>query len=152
MTIDRRGFLKSGATSALFASMAGGFGARAAGAELHGSGPPPGSSIGFSREEYEARWARVQAAMAAAGYENLVVWQRSAGTYDKVGDVYWLTNFQIYGTGQDPATEATGAPWTFCRRADAERAGAGAAHRLGRGKYRPAKHRGRQDRDARAAT
>ena len=51
--------------------------------------------------------------MAAAGYENLVVWQRSAGTYDKVGDVYWLTNFQTYGTGQDPGTEATGAPWTF---------------------------------------
>jgi Xaa-Pro dipeptidase len=112
MTIDRRGFLKSGATSALFASMAG-FGALAAGAELHGSGPPPGSPIGFTRAEYEARWARVQAAMAAAGYENLVVWQRSAGTYDKVGDVYWLTNFQTYGTGQDPGTDATGAPWTF---------------------------------------
>ena len=113
MTIDRRGFLKSTATSTLFATMAGGFAATAAGAELRGSGPPPGSSVGFSREEYEARWARVQAAMAAAGYENLVVWQRSAGTYDKVGDVYWLTNFQTYWTGQDPPTDATGAPWTF---------------------------------------
>lgn len=111
--IGRRSFLKSTATSALFASVAGSIGASAAGAELHGAGPPLGSSIGFSQEEYEARWARVQAAMAAAGYENLVVWQRSAGTYDKVGDIYWLTNFQTYGTGQDPPTDSTGAPWTF---------------------------------------
>ncbi len=111
-TVDRRIFLKSSASSALFASMAG-FGGRAMGAELHGPRPPNGFENAFAREEYEARWARVQAAMAAAGYENLVVWQRSAGTYDKVGDIYWLTNFQIYGTGQDPATDASGAPWTF---------------------------------------
>lgn len=110
---NRREFLKSTATSALFASVAGTMGAQAAGAELVGSGPPPGASPGFTREEYQARWARVQAAMAAAGFENLVVWQRSAGTYDKVGDVFWLTNFQTYGTGQDPPTEETGAPWTF---------------------------------------
>lgn len=108
---NRRNFLKSTASSALFAGMAGTFRSQAAGAELQGAGPR--SDIGFSRDEYEARWARVQAAMAAAGFENLLVWQRTAGTYDKVGDVYWLTNFQIYGTGQDPATEATGAPWTF---------------------------------------
>lgn len=110
---NRRDFLKSTATSALFATVAGPFGAQAAGAGLVGSGPPPSSAPGFTRDEYEARWARVQAAMAAAGFENLVVWQRSASTYDKVGDVYWLTNFQIYGTGQDPPTEETGAPWTF---------------------------------------
>jgi Xaa-Pro dipeptidase len=110
---NRREFLKSTASSALFASVGGTMGAQAAGAELVGKGPPPGSTLGFTREEYEARWSSVQAAMAAAGFENLVVWQRSAGTYDKVGDGYWLTNFQIYGTGQDPATEETGAPWTF---------------------------------------
>jgi Xaa-Pro dipeptidase len=110
---NRREFLKSTATSALFASVGGTMGAQAAGAELVGTGPPPGSTLAFTREEYEARWSSVQAAMAAAGFENLVVWQRSAGTYDKVGDGYWLTNFQIYGTGQDPATEETGAPWTF---------------------------------------
>lgn len=109
--VDRRSFLKSSAGSALFASMAG-FGG-SAGAELRGPRQPRGFENAFARDEYEARWARVQAAMAAAGYENLVVWQRSAGTYDKVGDVYWLTNFQTYGTGQDPPTDATGAPWTF---------------------------------------
>jgi len=51
--------------------------------------------------------------MKARGYETLLVWQRSAGTYDRVGDVYWLTNFKTYGTGQDPASEEFGAPYTF---------------------------------------
>ena len=67
----------------------------------------------FSRDEYLARWAKVQAAMASKGYENLLVWQRSAGTYDKLGDVYWLTNYYTFGTGQDPASEEFGAPYTF---------------------------------------
>jgi Xaa-Pro dipeptidase len=67
----------------------------------------------FTRSEYLARWERVQAAMVAAGHENLIVWQRSAGTYDRVGDVYWLTNFYTNGTGQDPPSEEYGAPWTF---------------------------------------
>jgi Xaa-Pro aminopeptidase len=67
----------------------------------------------FTRSEYVARWERVQAAMGAAGFENVVVWQRSAGTYDRVGDVYWLTNFYTNGTGQDPASPEYGAPFTF---------------------------------------
>jgi len=111
-SLDRRSFLKTSASSTLFASMVG-FGGDASCAELRGAHAPRGFENAFGRDEYEARWSRVQAAMAAAGYENLVVWQRSAGTYDKVGDVYWMTNFQTYGTGQDPPTDATGAPWTF---------------------------------------
>ena len=68
----------------------------------------------FARQEYHERWERVQAAMAAAGYENLLVWQRSAGTYDKVGDVHWLTNFQTFGTGQGPPTRPEfGEPFCF---------------------------------------
>jgi Xaa-Pro aminopeptidase len=67
----------------------------------------------FTRNEYVARWERVQAAMAAAGHETVIVWQRSAGTYDRVGDVYWLTHFYTNGTGQDPPSEEYGAPWTF---------------------------------------
>ncbi len=110
--MNRRSFLKSSASSALFASMAG-FGAHAGGAELHGPRQPRGFENAFAKDEYEARWTRVQAAMAAAGYENLVVWQRSAGTYDKVGDVYWLTNFQTYGTGQDPAPTQRARPGRF---------------------------------------
>jgi Xaa-Pro aminopeptidase len=67
----------------------------------------------FTKDEYLARWARVQAAMAAAGYETLLVWQRSASAYDKVGDVYWLTNFYTQGSGQDPYSPELDEPWTF---------------------------------------
>src|SRR5580698_661276 len=68
----------------------------------------------FTRKEYYDRWQRVQGAMAHAGYENMLVWQRSAGTYDKIGDVLWLTNFHTYGTGQEaPTMPEFGAPYTF---------------------------------------
>jgi Xaa-Pro dipeptidase len=67
----------------------------------------------FTRNEYHERWQRVQAAMAAAGHENLLVWQRSAGTYDKIGHVFWLTNFHTYGTGQEPGNAEFGDPFTF---------------------------------------
>ena len=107
--IDRRSFLGSSASSALLATLPAG----AAGVQLPGPGRAAGTEIFFSREEYAERWQRVQAAMAAAGHENLLVWQRSASTYDKVGDVYWLTNFQTYGTGQDPPSETIGEPYTF---------------------------------------
>jgi Xaa-Pro dipeptidase len=68
----------------------------------------------FTKMEYYDRWRRVQAAMAHAGYENMLVWQRSAGTLDKLGDVLWLTNFHTYGTGQEaPTLPEFGAPYTF---------------------------------------
>ena len=67
----------------------------------------------FARSEYEARWGRVQRAMAGKGYENLLIWQRAAGAFDRLGDVYWLTNFVMNGSGQDPASEEIGAPYTF---------------------------------------
>jgi Xaa-Pro dipeptidase len=68
----------------------------------------------FTRQEYIERWERVSAAMASHGYDTLLVWQRAAGTYDRIGDVYWLTNFTMTGTGQDQASEEFGAPYTFC--------------------------------------
>jgi Xaa-Pro dipeptidase len=68
----------------------------------------------FPRSEYEDRWQRVAQAMAEKGYDNLLIWQRGAGTFDRVGDVYWLTNFVMNGTGQDPPSEEIGAPYTFC--------------------------------------
>jgi Xaa-Pro aminopeptidase len=67
----------------------------------------------FNRNEYVDRWQRVQVAMADAGYENVVFWQRSAGTYDKIGDVLWLTNFHTFGTGQEPGNAEYGDPFTF---------------------------------------
>ena len=67
----------------------------------------------FAPEEYAARWARVEAAMATRGIDNVLIWQRGAGTFDRVGDVFWLTNFVMNGSGQDPASEEFGAPYTF---------------------------------------
>lgn len=75
------------------------------------SGARPGCY--FAPEEYRARWAKVEQAMTARGYEHLLVWQRGAGTFDRVGDVFWLTNFVMNGSGQDPASEEYGAPYTF---------------------------------------
>jgi len=103
--IGRRAFLKS---SALLASV----GPFADGA-VPKSARSAGFEIGFTRDEYVTRWTRVQAAMAAAGYDNLLVWQRSASAYDRIGDVYWLTNFYTNGTGQDPYSEELDEPWTF---------------------------------------
>src|SRR4030088_1581337 len=70
-------------------------------------------SMFFSAEEYRARWDKVAQTMASRGYENLLVWQRGAGAFDRVGDVFWLTHFVMNGTGQDPANEELGAPYTF---------------------------------------
>ena len=103
--IDRRAFLKS---SALLASV-GSFAEAAASSPNRARGP----EIFFTGDEYVTRWSQVQAAMAAAGYENVLVWQRSASAYDRLGDVYWLTNFYTNGTGQDPYTEELDEPWTF---------------------------------------
>lgn len=111
--LDRRSFLKSSTSSALLASMGAAPMGGALAAQLAGPSRQPGSDFTFTRTEYEERWTRVQATMTAAGYENVLVWQRSASTYDKVGDVYWLTNFQTYGTGQDPMSEEIGEPYTF---------------------------------------
>jgi Xaa-Pro dipeptidase len=108
--MDRRSFLQTSASSALIATIAAGPNRGFAGASTSAT---PGPEIFFTKEEYQARWGRVQAAMAAAGYENLIVWQRSASGYDRVGDVYWLTNFYTNGTGQDPLSEELDEPWTF---------------------------------------
>jgi Xaa-Pro aminopeptidase len=69
--------------------------------------------MSFQPDEYRGRWARVWNSMQAKGYEWLLVWQRGAGAYDRVGDVFWLTRFVMNGSGQDPASEEYGAPYTF---------------------------------------
>jgi Xaa-Pro dipeptidase len=113
--MNRRSFLTSTTSSAVLATVTAAsirdtFGAVTRSAAAGGGAGP---EIFFTRDEYQARWSRVQAAMAEAGIDNLLVWQRSAGTYDKMGDVYWLTNFYTYGTGQDPLSEELDEPWTF---------------------------------------
>lgn len=67
----------------------------------------------FPREEYEARWKRVWDAMRAKGYDHLLVWSRGAGSYDRLGNGLWLTNFANNGTGQDWADDVQMGAWTF---------------------------------------
>jgi len=54
----------------------------------------------FPNEEYEARWARVEAEMKRRGLEAAVVFGRSGGTNDRCGDVLYLTNFFSTASGQ----------------------------------------------------
>lgn len=52
--------------------------------------------------EYEARWDSVRAEMSNRGYDTLVVWQRSGGSYDRAGDVWYLANYATHASGQEP--------------------------------------------------
>jgi Xaa-Pro aminopeptidase len=47
----------------------------------------------FPREEYEDRWTRTYAEIARRGYDAAVVVGRTAGTYERSGDIVYLTNF-----------------------------------------------------------
>ena len=57
-------------------------------------------------EEYEARWARVERSMIDRGYDVAVVWSRSGGTFDRCGDVLYLSNYVSTESGQDQLTAA----------------------------------------------
>lgn len=59
------------------------------------------SSMYFPKEEYEDRWKRVYKDMAKRGYDAAVVWGRSAGSYDRSGDVLYLTNFYSGHSGHE---------------------------------------------------
>lgn len=54
----------------------------------------------FTQGEYENRWARTYAEMKRRGLEMMVVWGRSGGTYDRSGDVWWLTGHYGNNSGQ----------------------------------------------------
>ena len=54
----------------------------------------------FPQEEYEARWQRVYDRMKAQGYETAVIWGKSAGAYERHGDVLYLTNYYSNLSGQ----------------------------------------------------
>ncbi len=56
----------------------------------------------FPREEYEARWSRLQEQLKRLGYTTAVIWQRTGGSYDGAGDVYYLTNYASVASGQEP--------------------------------------------------
>lgn len=54
----------------------------------------------FPPEEYEDRWRRVYNEMAGQGFESALVWSRSAGGYEKFGDVFYLTHYYSNQSGQ----------------------------------------------------
>ena len=65
----------------------------------------PGSSFRpFPLEEFEQRWKRVYDYMDKKGYDVAVVWGRTAGNYERAGDVLYLTNFFSTHSGQEPDT------------------------------------------------
>ena len=59
----------------------------------------------FPREEYETRWQRVHQEMKRRGYEAAVVWGRGAGSYERCGDVLYLSNFYSTHSGHEPDTK-----------------------------------------------
>lgn len=59
----------------------------------------------FPVDEYETRWQRVYEEMARSGFDSLVVWGRSAGTYERYGDIHYLTNFYSTHSGHEQDTK-----------------------------------------------
>ncbi len=58
----------------------------------------------FPIQEYERRWEKVHAAMRRRGHEAAVVWGKTAGVYERAGDMLYLTNFFSTHSGQEPDT------------------------------------------------
>ncbi len=54
----------------------------------------------FPQDEYARRWQAVYDEMERRGYETTVVWGRSAGGYERCGDVLYLTNYYSNQSGQ----------------------------------------------------
>lgn len=57
--------------------------------------------MNFPREEYQRRWSGLQAEMKERDYTTAVFWQRTGGSFDGAGDVYYLTNYASHSSGQE---------------------------------------------------
>lgn len=60
-----------------------------------------GSRMPFPHDEYEGRLEKLEAEYTRRGYETAVIWQRTGGSYDRAGDVYYLTNYASQSSGQE---------------------------------------------------
>jgi Xaa-Pro dipeptidase len=58
----------------------------------------------FPQDEYEDRWSRVYEEIARRGHQVAVVFGRSAGTYERSGDILYLTNFYSTHSGAEADT------------------------------------------------
>jgi Xaa-Pro dipeptidase len=64
-----------------------------------------GRIVYFPQEEYEDRWRRVYDAMESEGIATALVWGRTAGTYERHGDLLYLTNYYSSQSGHDYDTD-----------------------------------------------
>lgn len=55
----------------------------------------------FPPDEYENRWTAVNQAVSDGGYDAAVIWGRGGGSYDRCGDVLYLTNHYSCASGQE---------------------------------------------------
>lgn len=62
----------------------------------------PGS-LPFPVAEYRKRWDGVYDLMEKRGISTAVFWQRSGGSFDRAGDVFWLSHYASLASGQEPA-------------------------------------------------
>lgn len=58
------------------------------------------SAAYFPSQEYELRWRRLDQAAQQQGLDLLVIWSRSAGTYDRCADLVYLANYYSNQPGQ----------------------------------------------------
>jgi Xaa-Pro aminopeptidase len=63
--------------------------------------------VRFPQEEYEQRWSNVEAALAELGYDTALIWQRTGGSYDRAGKVFYLTGYASHASGQEPSAGAS---------------------------------------------
>lgn len=61
----------------------------------------------FTQDEYESRWARLDKQLEQMGYDTAVIWQRSGGSYDRAGNVWYLTNYASHASGQESSAGAS---------------------------------------------
>jgi Xaa-Pro dipeptidase len=55
----------------------------------------------FSPGEYQARWSMIHEDMAAKGYEAALIFGKGGGSYDRCGDVLYLSNYYSCASGQE---------------------------------------------------
>jgi hypothetical protein len=53
----------------------------------------------FSPEEYQARWSKIHDDMAVRGYEAALIFGKGGGSYDRCGDVLYLSNYYSCASG-----------------------------------------------------
>lgn len=60
----------------------------------------------FPADEYEHRWSLLEEELTRLGYDAAVIWQRTGGSYDRAGNVWYLTNYASHASGQEASCGA----------------------------------------------